>query len=72
MNANVMFRFVLLYSVPASELAEAVAWANGALVTGALTALPVHLFPLDDIAAAQDAVEHGAVGKVLVVPDRHI
>jgi len=71
MNANVMFRFVLLYSVPASELAEAVAWANGALVTGALTALPVHLFPLDDIAAAQDAVEHGAVGKVLVVPDRH-
>jgi len=34
MNANVTFRFVLLYSVPASELTEAVAWANGALVTG--------------------------------------
>jgi NADPH2:quinone reductase len=72
MNANVTFRFVLLYSVPASELAEAIAWANGALVTGALSALPVHRFPLDDAAAAQDAVEHGAVGKVLVVPDQHI
>jgi NADPH2:quinone reductase len=71
MNANVTFRFVLLYSVPASELAEAVAWANGALVTGALSALPVHLFPLEEVAAAQDAVEHGAVGKVLVVLDQH-
>ncbi len=71
MNANVTLRFVLLYSLPASELAQAVAWTNGALVTGALSGLPVHLYPLDEVAAAQDAVEHGAVGKVLVVPHQH-
>jgi NADPH2:quinone reductase len=70
MNANVTFRFVLLYGVPAPELAEAVAWTNGALATGALSALPLQLFPLEEVAAAQDAVEHGAVGKVLVVPGR--
>jgi len=28
--------------------------------------LPIHRFALDDIAAAHDAVEGGAVGKVLV------
>jgi NADPH2:quinone reductase len=68
MNANVSFRYVLLYGVPAPEVAHAVGWVNGAAATGALSALPLHLYSLDDIAAAQDAVEHGAVGKVVVVP----
>ena len=40
---------------------------SAALADGALTELPVTLFPLDEIAAAQDAVEAGVVGKVLVV-----
>jgi NADPH2:quinone reductase len=45
-----------------------VAWTSGAVSAGALTPLPLHLFALDDVAAAQDAVERGALGKVLVVP----
>ncbi len=68
MNANVSLHYVLVYGVPSEELAQAVAWTNGALATGALSALPLHLYPLAEIAAAQDAVEHGATGKVLVVP----
>jgi NADPH2:quinone reductase len=36
------------------------------LTDGTLTELPVHRYRLDDIAAAHDAVEAGAVGKVIV------
>ncbi|HUC59808.1 MAG TPA: NADPH:quinone reductase [Streptosporangiaceae bacterium] len=68
MNANVLLRFVLLYGVPADALDQAVAGITSALRDGALTELPVHKYPLDDIVAAQDAVQAGAVGKVLVVP----
>ncbi len=68
MNTNVSLHYVLVYGVPATELARAVTWTNGALATGALSALPLHLFPLAKVAAAQDAVEGGVVGKVLVVP----
>jgi NADPH2:quinone reductase len=71
MTANVTLHYVLVYGVPAPEVAQSVAWTNGALATGALSPLPLHLFPLDDVAAAQDAVEQGAVGKVLVVPHMH-
>jgi DNA-binding NarL/FixJ family response regulator len=39
---------------------------TAALRAGALTPLPLHRFALEDIAAAHDAVEGGAVGKVLV------
>jgi NADPH2:quinone reductase len=66
MNANVVLRFVLLYGVPPEALQRAADDISAALSRGALTELPVHRFPLDDIVAAQDAVQHGAVGKVLV------
>jgi NADPH:quinone reductase len=68
MNANVILRFVLLYGVPQEALERAAADITAALADGALTELPVTKFPLDEIAAAQDAVEAGAVGKVLVIP----
>jgi len=68
MNANVMLRFVLLYGVPRDALAQAARDVAAALAAGALTELPVIRFPLEQIAAAQDAVEAGAVGKVLVIP----
>jgi NADPH2:quinone reductase len=68
MNANVVLRFVLLYGLPAEALAKAATDITAALATGALTELPAHTFGLDDIVAAQDAVQNGAVGKVLVVP----
>jgi NADPH:quinone reductase len=68
MNANVVMRFVLLYGVPIDALAQAARDITAALQAGALTELPVTRFPLDEIAAAHDAVEAGAVGKVLVIP----
>jgi len=68
MTANVVLRFVLLYEVPAEALRQAARDITTALADGALTELPVTKFPLDEIAAAQDAVESGAVGKVLVIP----
>ena len=68
MNANVVLRFVLLYGVPAEALDRAAADITAALTAGALTELPVHRYGLDDIVAAQDAVEAAAVGKVLVIP----
>jgi NADPH:quinone reductase len=68
MNANVVVRFVLLYGVPQEALDRAAKDITAALADGALTELPVTRFPLDEIAAAQDAVEAGALGKVLVIP----
>jgi NADPH2:quinone reductase len=68
MSANVTLRFVLLYGFPAEALDAAAAGVTSALADGALTELPVHRFGLTEIAAAQEAAEGGAVGKVIVVP----
>jgi len=68
MTANVTLRFVLLYGVPGAALERAARDITAALTAGALTELPVHRFGLDDIVAAQDAVQGGAAGKVLVAP----
>jgi len=67
MSANVTLRFVLLYTVPAEAVDQAVADIGNALREGALTPLPVHRFRLDDIAAAHEAVEDGVTGKVLIL-----
>lgn len=66
MTANVALRFVLLYGVPAEANDEAAAGITAALADGALSALPITRFLLNDIAAAQDAVEARTVGKVVV------
>ena len=66
MTANVTLRFVLLYGVPDAALRQAVADITRALEQGALTALPVHRFPPEQIADAHDAVQQRAVGKVLI------
>ena len=66
MTANVVLRFILLYGVPRPSLDQAAREVSAALAVGALSELPLHRFPLDDIAAAHEAVEAGAVGKVLV------
>ena len=68
MVANATISYVLLYGVPADELAAAVAWTGEAAASGALSPLPVTRYGLDDIVAAHEAVENGAVGKVVVVP----
>ena len=66
MVRNACLRFVLVYNVPAEWLARAVDDVIAALAGGDLSELPAHRFALDDIAAAHEAVEGGAVGKVLV------
>jgi NADPH:quinone reductase len=68
MNANVRFRFVLLYSVPPEAIDQAARAITRAIDDGALTELPVTRYPLDEIVAAQEAVEDATVGKVLVIP----
>jgi NADPH:quinone reductase len=66
MNANVTLRFILLYGIPAEPADQAVTDISAALAAGALTGLPLIRFSLDQIVAAQEAVEAGAVGKVVV------
>jgi NADPH2:quinone reductase len=66
MAANVTLRFILLYGVPEQARSQAVADITAALNDGALSELPVHRFPLDDIAAAHEAAEAGVVGKVVI------
>jgi NADPH:quinone reductase len=68
MTANLVLRFVLLYTVPRPAIDQAVTDITAALSAGALTELPAHRFPLDDIVAAHEAAEAGVVGKVLVLP----
>src|SRR5579875_936881 len=58
MTANIVLRFVLLYGVPAAALLQAVSDITAALAQGALSELPVHHFPLDQIADAHEAVEN--------------
>ncbi len=68
MAANVSLKFMLLYGIAETALDQAAADITAALAAGDLSDLPVHKFPLADIAAAHDAAESGAVGKVIVVP----
>ena len=68
MTANIVFRFILLYTVPAAAQDQAARDTTAALTAGALTELPTRRFTLDEIVAAQQAVEAGADGKVLVIP----
>jgi NADPH2:quinone reductase len=66
MLANTTLRFVLVYTMPPDALARAVADVSDAVRMGAMTTLPLHRFPLERTAEAHDAVEQGAVGKVLI------
>ena len=66
MTANVTIRFILLYGIPAEAADQAVADISRAVAAAALTELPVTRFSLDQVADAHNAVEAGAVGKVVV------
>ena len=71
MSRNLRYLFVLVYTVPAAAKDQAVAdvsvaVADGALAVGEHAGLPLHRFPLDRTVDAHDAVERGAVGKVLI------
>ncbi len=71
MGLNARLQFVLLYTVGEEALRSAaedltVAVEDGALEVGEEHGLPLLRFPLEETAAAHDAVEKGAVGKVLI------
>ena len=71
MIKNVRYQFVLLYTVGEAALRAAVeditlALADGALPVGEDAGLPLHRYPLASTADAHQAVQAGAVGKVLI------
>ncbi len=66
MTLNAVLRFMLLYGVTPGELARAVSDVSEALAAGVLSELPLHRFSLGEVAAAHQAVEDGAVGKVVI------
>lgn len=68
---NIRYQFVLLYPLSPDLLRAAgedinSAVASGALQVGDQVGLPLHHFPLEETAIAHDAVERGAIGKVLL------
>jgi NADPH2:quinone reductase len=70
-SKNLRYQFLILYTLDETLLRAAVddiqeAVRAGALRVGADAGVPLHHFPLDQTAAAHDAVEGGAVGKVLL------
>ncbi len=68
MALNATLHYVLLYGISDRELCDSVNWVQAALEAGVLSPLPLHRYPLEEAARAQDAVETHAVGKVLVLP----
>ena len=68
---NVRYQFVLLYTVGDKALTAAtedvtLALLDDALPVGEDAGLPLHRFPLENTADAHQAVQDGAVGKVLI------
>lgn len=68
MGVNANIRFMLVYGLRREAIEAAVRDISEALDRGRLTRLPEHEFSLQDVVAAHEAVEGGAVGKVLVRP----
>jgi NADPH2:quinone reductase len=66
MAPNLTLRFMLLYTVPPRQLRDAIERTTEAVAASALTTLPLHRFSLEQITDAHDAVEGGAVGKVVI------
>jgi NADPH2:quinone reductase len=66
MSANLELRFMLLYTVAPADLEAAIGGVSKAVNEAALSLQPLHRFPLAETAAAHDAVEGGAVGKVVI------
>ncbi len=70
-SKNLRYQFLILYTLDDRFLRAALedvteAVRSGALRVGEEAGLPLHHFLLDQTASAHDAVEHGAVGKVLL------
>lgn len=73
MTVNARLQYVLLYTIPTAAKAAATGAVTDALRAGALrvgedAGLPLHRYPLAEVGRAQQAVQDGVVGKVLVDP----
>ncbi len=71
MGPNARWQFVLVYTEPARAKEFGVEDVNAAVLDGAVrvgreAGLPLHVFPLEGTAQAHQAVQDGAVGKVLI------
>lgn len=66
MVKNLELRFVLVYTMGPAATSAATHDLARIMEDGALPTQPVHRSPLEETAAAHDAVEGGAVGKVLI------
>ncbi|MCZ2815076.1 NADPH:quinone reductase [Modestobacter sp. VKM Ac-2984] len=71
MVPNARWQFVLVYTEPTRAKDIAVGDVNAAVLDGAVrvgedAGLPLHIHPLAETAAAHQAVQDGAVGKVLI------
>jgi NADPH:quinone reductase len=71
MGRNLRYQFVLGLTLPPAEKDVAVADVSAAATAGVLgvgadAGLPLHRYPLERTADAQEAVEAGVVGKVLI------
>jgi NADPH:quinone reductase len=71
MAPNARWQFVLVYTEPRRAKEIAVEDVNAAVLDGAVrvgadAGLPLHVYPLAETAAAHQAVQDGAVGKVLI------
>jgi NADPH:quinone reductase len=71
MGPNARWQFVLVYTEPTRAKDIGVEDVNAAVLDGAVrvgedAGLPLHVHPLAETAAAHQAVQDGAVGKVLI------
>jgi NADPH2:quinone reductase len=71
MTPNARWQFVLVYTEPRRAKELGVEDVNAAVLDGAVrvgedAGLPLHVHPLAETAAAHQAVQDGAVGKVLI------
>jgi NADPH2:quinone reductase len=69
MSLNARVQFIRLFAIPPAAFAAAIEDVVGsvpALPVGERAGLPLHRFPLEQTGEAHDAVEAGAVGKVLI------
>jgi NADPH:quinone reductase len=71
MVPNVRWQFVLVYNAPDAWRVRALEDVGAAVLDGAVrvgdeAGLPLHHYPLEQVAEAHAAVENGAVGKVLI------
>lgn len=71
MKAGIRVQFLLVYTMPEAAKDEAVAAVTAAVDDGAISVgeehgLPLHRYPLDEVAQAHATSESGVVGKVLI------